>query len=269
MTAPTASSLSPSVYGRAVERIRAAVRGSLRPTAAVDLANHAALLALSRDSDGEMTRACGALPFFDGGTLWELQRALEREKDALSPVRRRAWDLLMESKSNRERPDISLEWSHRVPKIKQGDTGFGSREAIVAALRPTLVIERVFRWGDDVADSEETETVGSLLHVDFKSQHCPTSDEILPTWPGTPQPTAALVESLSRTLLDALEHAEEVGFLSPWDHSDDDVPSVARHQQNAYRYGFCPIVTTLAELWTRVAAENSELARRYALDWNH
>jgi hypothetical protein len=46
----------------------------------------------SRLNDADMIRACAGLPFFDERTRWEIDHALERERQNLGPVQSRLGD---------------------------------------------------------------------------------------------------------------------------------------------------------------------------------
>jgi hypothetical protein len=74
-----------------------------------------------------------------------------------------------------------------------------------------------------------------------------------------------LTNALSAALADAIEAGVEsdVGFSL----SDADVPSVAKHEQNAYRAGFLPIVRVIAETWTRLANTAPQRALAYVGTW--
>jgi hypothetical protein len=106
-----------------------------------------------------------------------------------------------------------------------------------------------------------------LLHLDFDPADHPPYTEILAAWPQVLEDEVALFRSLERTLLDALEEADDIGFLQGWDRPSYDVPSVAHHPQNAHHRGFCPITRTLAELWLRIASRDVERARKLVQPW--
>ncbi len=119
----------------------------------------------------------------------------------------------------------------------------------------------------ETPDLETPETLHQLLQVDFVvGDHLPT-DEILSAWPLQLDHEVALFRNVDRALLEALEEAEDVGFLSGYDRSDSDVPSVGLHKQNQYRSGFYPIIRLLADLWTRIAARDSDRARLLTTAW--
>jgi hypothetical protein len=67
----------------------------------------------------------------------------------------------------------------------------------------------------------------------------------------------------------ALEDAIDAGVESNLGYSlsDMDVPSVAKHEQNAYRTGFLPIVRVSAELWTRLARKDIQRALALVERW--
>src|SRR5262249_23322225 len=79
-----------------------------------------------------------------------------------------------------------------------------------------------------------------------------------------------LLQTLTNGLSAALEDAIEVGVESNrgYGTSDTDVPSVAKHKQNAYRTGFLPIVRVVAEIWTRLGRKNPALALPFVERWS-
>ena len=79
----------------------------------------------------------------------------------------------------------------------------------------------------------------------------------------------ALFRVLERALVEALEQANDVGYLDGWDRADGDVPSVASHPQNAHRFGFYPIVRALADLWERIAGRQRDTARGLVSGWSN
>jgi hypothetical protein len=219
-----------------------------------------------RIDDLAMITACAGLPAFDEDAVWLIRRAVDQADPPLSEVRRQAWDLLLETRAGGEAPDYGLDWFRTQPRIAAGHTGFPARRLIAGMARPRLSVGKPYRF-DAGEEIKGPETLGRLMWVDFTSSLPGPVDEILQAWPNRPETNLALIETLIRTLTEALEQAEDVGFLSGWDGADRDVPSVAPHPQNEYRDGFYPIVQLIAALWTRLADGDPPAAAALAQTW--
>jgi hypothetical protein len=220
-----------------------------------------------RINDADMIRACAALVFFDDRTRWHIDQALEREKANLSPVRLKAWKLMLSAKFRRPDVDLDDSWYEVAKSVKNGSAGFEVRRLVSKILRPRLEVKKAFRWGNETATLETPEALHQFLQLDFAvSDHSPV-EEILSAWPLELDHEVALFRNIDRALIEALEEAEDVGFLSGYDRADSDVPSVGMHKQNQYRSGFYPIVRLLADLWSRIAARDSDCARLLAMAW--
>lgn len=214
-----------------------------------------------RINDPSMIRACAGLPTLDEQARWHINRALERERAALTPLRARAWRLLLAGKRTTRADFLDDSWFLIAPNIKRGEADFEARRLISRILRPRLQIRKAFRWAEEVRDVDAPEALHDLLHFEFDSAKHPPADEILAAWPQDADQEIALFRTLDRALLDALEEAQDVGLLDGWDATNFDVPSVARHPQNAHRSGFYPITRALADVWHRLVARDANRAR--------
>lgn len=222
----------------------------------------------ARLDDPAMIEACAGLHFFDDRTQLYVAHELHRKGAELSAVRRKAWSLLLAAKARSAVSDRGDPWYRRARYIKDGDAGFESRRVVARILRPRLEVKKVLRWGSDTDTRTEPETLHHLVSIDFEWSKHPNPDEVLSAWPQSAEAETALIETLNRALLNALEEAQDCGFLDHFDRSSNDVPSVAPHQQNTYRGGFYPIVRVLADLWQRLAAREPASAREMALGWS-
>lgn len=219
----------------------------------------------ARIDDPDMIRAAAAHPSFDEQTVWYVERALEENRDELGPVRARAWEILVGAKQKRDKHDYDHAWFRHVRRIREGETGYQIRRVVAHILRPTLKARQPF-WLHNEAESEtvSNETLHSFMSLDFEPTRHVNAGAIVDAWPNDETPLVQLVQTLERALLDALEHAEDVGFISG---SDRDVPSIAPHAQNAYRNGFYPIIRVIADLWERLAQSNRERAIAISRTW--
>lgn len=218
----------------------------------------------NRINDPEMMRACAGLGSFDEQARWHISRGLDRERSKLTPARLTAWQLMLSAKRPRSAEDLDESWYLAAPKFKKGDAGFEARRLVGKILRPNLEIKKVMRWGESVTTSSEPETLYQLLRLEFEPIEHPAPQEILAAWPENADQEIALFHSLNRALIEALEEAQDVGFMDDWDRVNHNVPSVASHPQNKYRHGFCPITRVLADLWGRIVVRDRDIARELA-----
>jgi hypothetical protein len=221
----------------------------------------------TRLNDPDMIRACAGLKFFDEQTHWEIEGAVERERQNLAPLRLRAWHLMLAAKRPPATSDMEFSWYQLAPRIKAGHVGFQARRLVAGMLRPRLRVAKAVFWRGEAPPPGEPEVLPQLLRLEFQPAELPPLGEILRAWPQTTDDEAALFRSVDRALLDALEEALDAGFLDGLDRTSWDVPSVAHHAQNAHRSGFYPIIRVLADLWHRIADRDGDLARTLARQW--
>jgi hypothetical protein len=221
----------------------------------------------TRANDPQMIRACAGLSYLDQQTRWQINQALRQEAQSLTPVRLKAWQLLLAAKRPQPNSGPGDNWYIAASNIRNNQADFEARRLVVNILRPRLKVGKAVRRPDDAATPDGPETVFQLLRVDFKSAGDPSPANILATWPTNADQEVALFHSLDRCLMEALEEAEDAGFLSGFDRASHDVPSVALHGQNTYRTGFYPITRTIADLWLRVLAQKRDQARVLSQAW--
>jgi NAD-dependent SIR2 family protein deacetylase len=217
--------------------------------------------------DPAMIRASAAVGAFDDQVRWHVGRALERDQAQLSPLRARAWRLMLTAKRSKRADTWDDTWYQAVPAIKRGQVDFGTRRFVSQILRPRLEINKALRWDDEPRDPNAPEALHDLLRLEFDPVEHPTATDILGAWPQDIEHEGTLFRTLDRALLDAMEEALDLGLLDGWDRSSYNVPSVAAHPQNAHRHGFYPITRTLADLWSRIAARDPARARALVQPW--
>jgi hypothetical protein len=221
----------------------------------------------ARINDSDMIRACAALKTFADETRQHIVRAVERERAALTPVRLRAWQLMLASKRRSAGSDLDDNWYLAAGNIKKGEAGFEARRLVSGLLRPWLTTKKVYSWSKEDKKEGTPESLHDLISIDVESAEHPPASEILAAWPQIADQEIALFRTLDRAILDSLEEASDVGFLNGWDRASRDVPSVADHTQNAYHKGFYPITRALADLWRRIATRDANRARALVLTW--
>jgi SIR2-like protein len=220
----------------------------------------------SKVNDAGMIRACAGLSYLDDQARWQIDRALERERSALSPVRMKAWRLMLPAKRRRDESVLDDSWYVAAPAIKSGQVDFEARRLVGRILRPRLAVRKPSRW-NDAAEGDGPETLWQLMWLDFDPAGHPPADDILGAWPAELEHEIALFGTLDRVMLEALEEAEDIGLVEDWDRTSYDVPSVARHPQNAHHKGFHPVTRALADLWHRIADRDAQRGRRLVKPW--
>jgi hypothetical protein len=193
---------------------------------------------------------------------------VDSERANLTPVRAKAWQLILKGTRRPSSEDFDDRWIWAMRNIRQGETGHDSRQRVRKVLQPQLTVTNAYSRHRGEGVDEGSETLGQLLRIDFASANDPPPSEILQAWPERLEQELALFRVLERALVEALEEASEVGFLEGWDRASGDVPSVARHAQNAHHRGFYPITRTVADLWDRISLRDRELARTLVNAWS-
>ncbi|WP_102869060.1 SIR2 family protein [Pseudovibrio exalbescens] len=231
--------------------------------------------AAAKIDDPEMVRACVPLPItHDVGREW-VQGALDDSNREISSAINQAWRLILRQPPA-VKDQLPREWFQALSMIERGRVDFEARSLVGSVLKPRLQFtasERHFVNQKTDQEAEQSEIQFSdLMRVDFesavsRSDSCPSPEEILNAWPTDAAAVGSLLNTLDRVLLEALEEAEDVGFLSVWDGASADVPSVARHAQNEYHSGFYPIARMIADLWEQLATLDPAAARATALRW--
>jgi hypothetical protein len=151
-------------------------------------------------------------------------------------------------------------------RIKAGEIEFETRDLVRQAVQPRLTVKGRRRW-DDEEPAEAPETLDDLVRIDYRSEDYTPADEILGAWPKALEPETALFATLMRAMAESLDEAGDAGFFEGMERASSDVPSVARHPQNAYHSGFYSITRVIADLWSRIASRDAERARILASDW--
>jgi hypothetical protein len=221
----------------------------------------------SRIDHAEMIRACAELRRLDDQSRWFIERAIAAPGAKLSAVQKKAWRLLLRAREAQRQSNFHAAWFNALRRIEAHEVDYEARQLIAEAVKPVLEITRRSRWPGMSETGNDLETINSLVHVDFRSDDYPRAEEVLAAWPQELDEEIALFRTLDHTLTEVLEEAADAGFLDGWDRASGDVPSVARHPQNAYHTGFYSITRVLADLWMRIAERKPDQARALALGW--
>jgi hypothetical protein len=221
----------------------------------------------TRLNDPEMIRSCADLDSIDDQSCWFIENALEKEGANLSPIRKKAWRLILKTKVATHQSMSPGPWFQAMQLIKAGETGYDARRLITKALKPRLTVSKPIRWELPGESDDQVETINHLVRIDYRSSgHTPT-EEILTAWPQTLEREIEIFWTLNRALVDALEESADVGLQDGWYHASRDVPSVARHPQNAHHSRFYPITRVLADIWKRISDKDPGQAGALALAW--
>jgi hypothetical protein len=215
-----------------------------------------------RISDPDMIRAVAVLGAIDDQARWYINRGLERQKATMTPVRRRAWRLILSAQQSRRSKSPNDSWYLSVGNIRRGEADFEACRLVTQILRPQLTIAKAMRWGQE-RQQDGQEVLHDLLRIEFDPAEDPQASEILGAWPYELEPELALFRSLDRALMDSLEEARGLGLIQGWDRTVYDVPSVAAHPQNAHHHGFYPITRAIADLWQRIVGRDPNRARQF------
>ncbi len=219
-------------------------------------------------NDPSMIKACAGLAIFDDPCRWYINQALDRERATLTPVRTRAWRLLLSAKRPKGARALDDSWYLAAPNIKRGEADYDARQLVLRILRPRLSLEKATHLYQGNRDESASETIHDLLHFGFEPVEHPPVADILAVWPQNIEQEVALFNTLNRAMQDAFEEAQDLGLFDGWDRTSYDVPSVADHLQNAYRSGFYPLTRALADLWRRIASRDVDLARSFVPAWS-
>jgi NAD-dependent SIR2 family protein deacetylase len=155
--------------------------------------------------DPGMIRASAAIGAFNDQVRWHIGRALERDQAQLSPLRARAWRLLLMAKRPKRADILDDSWYQATPAIRRGQVDFETRRLVTRILRPRLEITKALRWGDEARDPNAPEALHDLLRLEFDPAEHPPATEILAAWPQDIEHEAALFRTLDRALIDAME----------------------------------------------------------------
>ena len=209
------------------------------------------------------------LRFFGPETANLLDYRLNAEAERLPPLLVKCWRLIIQHMRTAKQGLPQNDWFEIAPRIKQGETSAVLLERLAEALRPQLRLSKRFSLRD--TSDEVPEQPWQLMSIDYEVQDGLTAEEVLAVWPedAAAETDAKLLSGLTGALSVALEDATDVGVEGNkgYGTSDTDVPSVAKHEQNAHRTGFNSIIRIIADLWERLAAKSPALALPFVEDW--
>ena len=203
------------------------------------------------------------LRFFTNESATIIEYRLNSQRDQLPSLYVKCWQLIIRHIRNTKQGLTQNEWFEVSPRLKRGDYSAETLDRLVQAATPKLYVEKRYGWYDKEPKREIKEP-SDLLTIKYGIEDGISESDFFAMWPNTvPAITEnRFVEMLTHALEGVLSDAQDVGVESNdgLSVSDIDVPSVAAHEQNAYRHGFQIIVRLIAELWSRLATKNRRLA---------
>ena len=222
-------------------------------------------------ADADAVREVAAnIRFFKPDTAEILEFGLKRAEGVPSLLTT-CWRLIIRHMRTAKHGALRDDWFDIAPRIRHGEQSRELLERLAHALRPKLRVGKRISWDEEDEEPREPERPNDLVSIDYEIEEHITDDEVLSAWPEkAPADTdEKLLKLLTHELTAALEDAIEAGVEGDTGYglSDIDVPSVAKHKQNAYRTGFLPIVRVIADLWTRLARKDGQRALALVEVW--
>lgn len=208
--------------------------------------------------------------FFEPDTADILEFRLNQTEE-LPSLMMMCWRLIIRHMRTAKRGALRDEWFDMAPRIKRGEQSTELLERLAHVLRPKLRVGKRLSLRDEEESRREPERPTDLISIDYEIEDSVTDEEVLAAWPENVPVDVddKLLRLLTNALSAALEDATDAGVESNVGYglSDTDVPSVAKHKQNAYRTGFLPIVRVTADLWTRLAGKHTQRALTFVELW--
>lgn len=210
-----------------------------------------------------------SIGYFGPETADILEHRLNRV-NGLSLLLEKSWRLIIRHMRMSKQGSWFGEWFDLAPRLKREELTPEVLDRFANLLRPRLQVRSRYNW----YDKEETvpEHPSDLMRIDFEVDKGISEDEVLSKWPkgATSDDDERFLARLSHNLQSAVEDAAEAGVEENFRYSatDSDVPSVAKHRQNAHHHGFLPLVRVTAEIWTLFAHKDQPSALRYVATWS-
>ena len=222
------------------------------------------------DSTDAVREVVANLRFFREESADILQFRLDQKRNELPALLVKCWQLIIRHIRNARHDFSYREWFETLPRLKKGEHSTELLERLVKAVTPRLRIERRFGWYDRDGEHEIKEP-SDLMTIRYGGDEGVNEQEFFSAWPEDASETTEqrLIRMLTHALMNILSDAVDVGI----EHdrglslSDVDVPSVAAHEQNAFKHGLLTIVRITVEMWTRLAKKNSQSALNVFHEW--
>ncbi|MEA2975682.1 MAG: hypothetical protein QOF19_1202 [Alphaproteobacteria bacterium] len=222
------------------------------------------------DSTEAVREVVANIRFFREESADLLEIRLDKKRNELPAFLVKCWQLIIRHIRNTRHDFPYREWFEILPRLKKGEHSTELLERLVTAVTPRLRVEKRFGWHDGEIEREIKEP-SDLLTIRYEGDEGVNEQEFFSAWPDNASEATEqrLVRMLTHALVNILSDAVDVGI----EHdrglslSDVDVPSVAAHEQNAFKHGLLTIVRITVELWARLAKKNSQLAASIFREW--
>lgn len=222
------------------------------------------------DSTDAVREVVANIRFFREESANILEYRLDRRRNELSPLLVKCWQLIIRHIRNARHDFPHREWFEILPRLKKGEHSTELLERFVKIVTPRLRVQKRFGWYNGEEEREIKEP-SDLMTIRYEVDEGVNEQEFFSAWSDNVSEATEqrLVLMLSHALANVLSDAIDVGI----EHdrglslSDTDVPSVAAHDQNAYKHGLLTIVRITVELWARLAKRNSQMAEAIYEEW--
>jgi hypothetical protein len=217
-----------------------------------------------------VTEVVANLRIFEGPeTATVLEHCLNLQAKKLPPLLLKCWRLIIQQMKCARSGGLLNEWYRIETQLATGERSTILLERVANALRPKLKLGKRFSLYE--AEPGPPRHPSDLMSIDYEVEDRLSAEEVLKAWPiGEPAKTdQLLLTQLTNALDAALGDATDAGVEGNEGYgiADSDVPSVARHEQNAYQSGFQAIVRVIAELWLRLAEKSPQEALLFVHLW--
>lgn len=224
------------------------------------------------DSTDAVREVVENIRFFREESADILEVRLNAKRNMLPPLLVKCWELIIRHVRNDRRGSPYRDWYDVLPRLKRGEHSTELLERTVKAVTPRLQVGKRFGWYDTEPEREIKEP-SDLMSIKYVVEEGINEQEFFSVWPkGSADSTEQrLISMLTNALLSVLSDAVDVGV----EHnegisiSDTDVPSVAAHEQNAFKHGFLTIVRITVELWSQLAQKNTQMASAIFQEWKN
>jgi len=222
------------------------------------------------DSTEAIREVVENIRFFRQESADVLEYGLDRRRNDLPPLLVKCWQLIIRHIRNSRNNVPYREWFEILPRLRKGEHSTELLERLVRAVTPRLRIEKRFGWYDG-EEEREIEEPSDLMIIRYKGNEGVNEREFFSAWPkdASELTEQRLIDMLTHALVKVLSDATDVGI----EHdrglslSDVDVPSVAAHEQNAFKHGLLTIVRITVELWTRLAKRSAQSGLKLFHEW--
>ena len=137
----------------------------------------------NRLDDPDMIKTCAGLEVLDARTATAIGQELQYGSQVLTPVRRRAWRLIIGTKRPGQDYHQCLDWHSIEEHLELGDSDYHVRAGIAKLLRPALVIQRPFPFMD--ASEVAGDGIWNYVRADYLRKPYPGASAVLRHWPNT------------------------------------------------------------------------------------